>query len=305
MTASRGRLLAVYVFCCAVWGSTWLVIKIGLRDLPPFHFAAIRMAVACLLMAPFAFVRRGSGPNRKERRWIAICGFLQIGVSYAFIFTASQWIPSSLSALLFCTFPIWVGLFGHWLLPHEPLTARTLSASMLGLAGVAVIQGPDVLEALRSRPGPLLLGGLCVLGSAIVSAVANVLNKRHFAAVSPYQNVWGQTLVGASFLFLLAVIFERGTPMRWTGGSLFALSYLALFGTAMSFAGLFWLIPRVPVAVIGTIPLVDTVVAVVLGAAILGETLSARVLGGGALILLGVLLAASARRSAGMSGVAA
>ena len=57
--ASRGRLLAVYLFCCAVWGSTWLVIKIGLRDLPPFHFAAVRMASACLLMAPLAFARGG------------------------------------------------------------------------------------------------------------------------------------------------------------------------------------------------------------------------------------------------------
>src|SRR5262245_12484424 len=167
--ASRGRVLTVYLFCCLVWGSTWMVIKIGLRDLPPFHFAAMRMALACLLMAPLAFARGSRAPGKSERSWIAICGFLQIGVSYAFVFMASQWIPSSLAALLFCTFPIWVGLFGHWLLPQEPLTARTLSASVLGLSGVAVIQGQDVLDALHTRPGPLLLGGLCVLGSAIVS----------------------------------------------------------------------------------------------------------------------------------------
>ncbi|MGE5277943.1 MAG: DMT family transporter [Acidobacteriota bacterium] len=301
MTASRGRVLSVYLFCCAVWGSTWMVIKIGLRDLPPFHFAAIRMAAACLLMAPFAFGRGERVPSRVERRWIAVCGFLQIGVSYAFVFTASQWIPSGLAALLFCTFPIWVGLFGHWLLPHEPLTGRAVAASALGLAGVAVIQGPEALEALQTRPGPLLLGGLCVLGSAVVSAIANVLNKKHFAIVSPYQNVWGQTLVGAAFLALLALLFERGAPMRWTGGSVFALSYLALFGTAMTFAGLFWLIPRVPVAVIGTIPLVDTLVAVQLGALVLQERLPARVLAGGALILAGVVLVIAGRRSPGVA----
>jgi len=305
VSSPRGRVLAVYLFCCAVWGSTWLVIKIGLRDLPPFHFAAIRMGLACLLMAPVAWAHRESIPNRKERFWIAFCGFLQIGVSYAFIFTASRWIPSSLAALLFCTFPIWVGLCGHWLLPHEPLTARTLSASALGLAGVALIQGPDVAQALQAKPGPLLLGGLCVLGSSVVSAFANVLNKRHFAAVSPYQNVWAQTLVGALFLFALAALFERGEPLRWTESSVFALLYLSVVGTAMTFAGLFWLIPRVPVAVVGTIPLVDTVVAIVLGAVILGETLSARVLAGGGLILLGVLLASTERRSAGVTDAAA
>ncbi|HTO87889.1 MAG TPA: EamA family transporter [Thermoanaerobaculia bacterium] len=303
LTASRGRVIAVYVFCCLVWGSTWMVIKVGLRDLPPFHFAATRMALACLLMAPVAFAPGTRRPNREEGVWIAICGFLQIGVSYAFIFTASQWIPSSLAALLFCTFPIWVGLFGHWLLPNEPMTARTVAASALGLAGVGVIQGPGIFEALRARPGPLLIGGLCVLGSAVVSAITNVLNKKHFALVSPYRNVWGQTLVGAAFLVALALVFERDSPMRWTSGSLFALGYLAVFGTAMSFAGLFWLIPRVPVAVIGTIPLSDTAIAVLLGVAILGETLSARVLAGGLLILLGVVMAAMGRRSPEVVGV--
>jgi drug/metabolite transporter (DMT)-like permease len=236
-------------------------------------------------------------PTREQRRWIAICGLLQIGVAYAFVFTASQWIPSSLAALLFCTFPIWVGLFCHWLLPHEPLTLRALAASALGLLGVAVIQGPEVAEALRSKPGSLLLGGLCVLGAAIVSAIANVLNKRHFAGVSPYRNVWGQTLWGAGLLASLALLFEGGAPMRWTGSGILALFYLSVFGTAIAFAGLFWLIPRVPVAVIGTIPLTDTVIAVVLGAVILGERLGGRVLAGGALILSGVVIAASSRRS--------
>ena len=292
MTPLRGRALAVYVFCCAVWGSTWVVIKVGLRDLPPFSFAAIRMGIACAVMAPLAFRHAGRRPTRGEMFWIGLCGLLQIGISYAFIFFAEERIDAALAAILFCTFPIWVGLFGHFWLPGEPLTRRAIAASALGLFGVGVIQGPAVVAALGERPGPLLVGGLCVLGSAIACAVANVLNKRHFGGVSPYQNVWGQTLVGAIFLSALAVLFERGAPMRWTPASVSALLYLALFGTALTFAGLFWLIPRVPVAVVGTIPLVDTIVAVLLGALILGETLSPRVFAGAVLILGGVVLVA-------------
>ena len=78
--------------------------------------------------------------------------------------------------------------------------------------------------------------------------------------------------------------------------TLSSLITLAVFGTALTFAGLFWLIPRVPVAVIGTIPLVDTFLAVLLGSLVLGERLSARVFAGGFLILVGVVLAASPRR---------
>ena len=297
MTALAGRRLAVYIFCVAVWGSTWLVIKIGLNDLPPFHFAAIRMSLACALMAPLALRRAGARPSRSVVLWIAVSGWLQIGVSYALIFAAEQWIDSALAAILFCTFPIWVGLFAHAWLPNEPLTRRAVLASLLGLAGVAVIQGPALAAAVGARPGPLLIGGLCVLGSAVCSAIANVVNKRHFATVSPYQNVMGQTLVGSAFLWSLALAFERGAPMRWTPSSISAMLYLAVFGTALTFAGLFWLIPRVPVAVVGTIPLVDTVVAVLLGAMILGEALSAHVLAGGALILVGVLLAVRPARA--------
>jgi drug/metabolite transporter (DMT)-like permease len=301
MSPLRGRALAVYVFCCAVWGSTWLVIKVGLRDLPPFTFAGMRMGLACLLMAPAAFAA-GRGRVKVPRRslgWIAFCGFLQIGVSYAFTFQAGMLIPSALSAILFASFPIFVGLFGHWLLPDEPLTPRAVAAALTGLAGVAVIQGPEVVRALAAKPGPLFVGGLLIIGSAISAALANVLNKKHFAEVSPAQNVWGQTLVGAAFLLLLAASTERGAQLRWTTTSVFSLGYLAVFGTALTFAGLFWLIPRVPVAVIGTIPLVDMVVATLLGAAILGETLSARVFAGAALILVGVTLAARPARGTG------
>lgn len=296
MAVLGGRRLAVYAFCCAVWGSTWLVIKIGLVDLPPFHFAALRMTFACALMAPVALRRGCTWPGRAETVWIAVSGWLQIGVSYALIFAGEQWIDSALAAILFCTFPIWVGLFAHAFLPGEPLTKRALGASALGLSGVAVIQWPAVGAALSARPGPLLYGGLCVMGSAIASALSNVINKRHFAAVPPDLNVWAQTLVGSAFLWALALVFERAAALRWTPASVLALSYLAVFGTALAFAGLFWLLPRVPVAVIGTIPLTDTVVAVLLGAAILGERLSARALAGGLLILIGVRLAATPAR---------
>src|SRR6266540_1843711 len=86
VSALHGRVLAVYCFLCAIWGSTWLVIKIGLQYLPPL------------------------------------------------IFVAQQWIESGLSALLFATFPLWVGLLAHFFLENEPLTARTLAAAALGLA---------------------------------------------------------------------------------------------------------------------------------------------------------------------------
>jgi drug/metabolite transporter (DMT)-like permease len=296
MSVLRGRTLAMYIGLCLVWGSTWMVIKVGLRDLPPLRFAGMRMALACLLLTPFAFARSGRPPGPSERRWIAFSGFLQIGLSYACVFLASQRIESGLAALLFATFPIFVGLFAHFQLPEEPLTRRTVLSAFLGLFGVAVIEAPELAVAFSREARPLLAGGALMLTSALVSGYANVINKKHLGGVSPFTNVWGQTLVGSAFLLAASFVFEKGAPLRWTPSSAGSLVYLAVIGTALPFVGLFWLIRRVPVSVIGTIPVVDTVIAVALGNLILGETFSPRVLAGGAFILFGVLLVAAARR---------
>lgn len=283
----------MYAALCAVWGSTWLVIKVGLNDLPPLWFAGIRMALACALIAPFALARGGWRAARGRNLRILWCGTLQIGVNYACIFLAEKRIDSGLAAVLFATFPLFVGLFAHGMLPEEPLTRRTAGSAALGLLGVAVIEAPALATLFSHQSRPLLEGGAFVLTSAIVAAYANVYNKKYFPNVPPDWNVWLQTLAGAALLLVLALVFEPGEPLRWTPLSVGALVYLALLGTALPFAGLFWLLRRVPMSVIGTIPVVDTVIAVLLGSLILGENLSPRVLAGGGLILVAVLLAGS------------
>ena len=290
MTALRGRELLLYAGLCLVWGSTWLAIKIGLRDLPPLTFAGVRMALACALLTPVA-LRASGRPAAGRRKWIAWSGALQIGVLYACIFLAEQWIDSGLAALLFATFPLFVSFFAHHMLPDEPFTRRTAASATLGLLGVAVIEAPSARTLFSAQTRPLLLGGGLVLLGAVVAGYANVINKKHLAGVSPWRNVWGQTLAGSSLLLIAAAAAERGAPLRWTPASVGSLVYLAIFGTALPFVGLFWLLPRVPVAVIGMIPVVDTVIAVVLGSLVLGESFSPRVLAGGALILLAVALA--------------
>lgn len=297
-----GRKLLVYLFLCAVWGSTWLVIKIGLQYFPPLRFAGWRIALACLVLLPFAFRRRNARPTGRELWYMTLAGFLQIGLFYALTFTAQQWIESGLSALLFATFPICAGLFAHFLLPNEPLTARTLAAAGLGLVGVALIEGMAIVRALQADFAALARGGGLVFLAAIVSGWASVLVKKHLGRVDPTFNVWAETLVGAAFLIPLAALVERGRPSHWTPAAVGSLVYLAVLGTAVTFVGLFWLIKRVPISVVSTIPLVDTLIAVVLGAVFLHERLPARALAGGALILIGVFLATRGSRREAAAG---
>jgi drug/metabolite transporter (DMT)-like permease len=289
-----GRRLAMYCALCAVWGSTWLVIKVGLRDLPPLWFGGLRMALACVLLTPFALRARTARLTARQRGWVSWTGLLQIGVAYACVFQAEQWIDSGLAAMLFAAFPVFIGVFAHFMLPDERLRPATIAAALLGITGVAIIEGPEAVAALSGgATRTLVAGGALMVLSALAAAYSNVAFKKHLGGVAPLTTTWGQTAAGAAFILLLAAVFERGAPLHWTASAVTSLLYLAILGTALPFVGLFWLLRRVPVAIIGTIPIVDTVLAIVLGSLVLGESFSPRVLGGGAVILVGVLLAAS------------
>src|SRR6266496_1071400 len=121
----RGRDLAVFWLLSVLWSGNWLLIKVGLEGLPPFRFAGLRLVLAFFLLTAFLLARPRPPVTPSQARVIALVGFLQIGVSYACVFTAEQWIDSGLTALLFCSFAIWVPLLAHFTLAGESLTGRT------------------------------------------------------------------------------------------------------------------------------------------------------------------------------------
>jgi drug/metabolite transporter (DMT)-like permease len=292
----RSRIVLVYLAVSFLWGSTWLVVRIGLSDLPPLLFAGVRMSLAAAVLAPFA-LRAGHwreilGPLRGR---VAIVGLFQVAVPYGLLFAAQQWVPSGLSAVLFATFPVWIALLARVFLPGERLGPGKIASALLGVAGIAVLEWPHLRDLETS--GTLALGSALIVIASIVVALANVLARRHLVAVSPLALSAGQTVVGAATLLLAALLLERGAPAAFTARAWGALLYLAVFGTALTYLGLYWLVPRLPIAAIGAIPLLDTTVAVLLGAVVLAEPLSWNMAGGGGMVLLAAALAT--RRAAG------
>ncbi len=147
--------------------------------------------------------------------------------------------------------------------------------------------------ALRAQAlSPLApVGGALVIAAAIVAAVANVFVRKELQAHAPMVITFVQVFTGALLLVVLSLLLERGRPVAFTLPATAVLAYLAVFGTAVTYLCLFWLIPRVPMAAIGAIPLLDTTVAVTLGALVLRERIGWPLLAGGALVLTAVALA--------------
>jgi len=130
----------VWLLLCGIWGSTWLFIKLGLEDLPPFTFAGIRFVIASLMLFSLVAVRRLSLP-RKRSDWflLASTGVLAFCINYGLLFWGEQYISSGLAALLQATIPVFGLVIAHFYLPGERMTLPRVIGIVMGLAGVAVI----------------------------------------------------------------------------------------------------------------------------------------------------------------------
>ncbi|OFV83198.1 MAG: hypothetical protein A2Y78_05105 [Acidobacteria bacterium RBG_13_68_16] len=269
-----------------IWGGTWLFIKIGLADVPPFTFAAIRFLLAAVPLLLFVRVR-GTPLPRKKSDWVltVITGLLGFSVGYGLVFWGEQHIPAGLTAILFTTYPLFGMVFAHFMVPGEPITLRRLAGVMLGIGGVALIFG----EQLTLGSSAAVLGSVAVVVSAACAALSSVLIKARGGHLDPAFLAVGQILVGAVPLLAAGLLLE-GSPLslRWTPMALVSLGYLAFFGSSLAFVLWYWLIRAIKVTTAQLLPFVNTLVAVVLGAVVLDEELGWRALAGGFAILLGL-----------------
>ncbi len=294
----RARLVLVYAAVCALWGSTWLVVKLGLLDLPPLRFVGVRMLLAAALLLPFALRGGAARVAAREWRWALGIGLLQVTIPYGLMFAGQTMVASSLAAVLFSTFPVWLVLLGWLLVPGEAPTPRKLGLSLLGLAGVVVLQAGAGLAGQRGAgpAGTPLLGAVLITAGSISCALANVLVRRRGLTLSPVVMTFGQSLGAGAALLLASALLEHGAPAAFTPRALAAVAYLAVGGTVFTYLGLYWLLPRVSLLVVGTIPLVDTTVALTLGTVVAGEPVTAPLLVGAGLVLAASALAASSER---------
>src|SRR5437588_1915157 len=167
---------------CVVWSSTWLVIKIGLRDLPPISFVAIRFLIAIIVLIAVSVGRVRLLPMRRsDYAVLAITGILMFAVNYTLLFWAELHVSSGLAAVLQATIPIFGMIFAHWMLPDEPLRLQRFAGAIIALGGVTVI-----CSRLLGFNGLLAFwGGVAVVVGAASAAFANVLVKARAIQLAP------------------------------------------------------------------------------------------------------------------------
>jgi drug/metabolite transporter (DMT)-like permease len=282
------RSRVVWLLLCIIWGSTWLFIKLGLEDLPPFTFAGIRFVIASLILYAIIIARRIQLPRRrKDWTLLAVTGILSFTLNYGLVFWGEQYISSGLAALLQATIPVFGLVIAHFYLPGEQMTPAKIFGVVLGIAGVGVIFSNQLTVAGTEA----LAGSAALVVGSACAAYANVLVKSRGGKMEPAILAFGQMLFGLVPLLLIGIIFE-GNPLRfhWTGMAVISLFYLAIVGTVIAFLLYYWLVQHMDVTKTMLIALVTPIIAVALGIIILNEELNWRTVMGGAMIMLGIAL---------------
>jgi len=295
-------LLVVWI----VWGSTYLAIRVAVREVPPFAAATLRFVASGLVMAVVAFVvdRRDGRPSLRQVADYALIGILLLGVGNALLMWAEKRIPSGIAALIVAAVPLWITLCEGLRKGGEPWTTRTWTGTLLGLVGVALVARPsDGLGAGHWKAVLLLQVG--TLAWTFGSLYSQSVSRRPSGSLPLASAAAIEMLAAAAVLGLESWLFgERWSDVALASPSAWgALAYLTVFGSLVGFTAYAYCLNELPATIVGTYAYVNPVVAVTLGALFLKEPLSAGVLMGGALIVAAVVITTTRRRRAAAPAV--
>ena len=299
MYSSSGRpawktLLAFSIIYFA-WGSTFLAIRVGVREVPPLLFAALRFLTAGVALYGWTVARGERLPKGREWASISLLAFLIFVIDYGFLFWAEQRVPSGLAAVMLATIPAFTALSEITILRTQRLTVRLAAALLIGIAGVAVLTSRSLSLGGAPIDGP---GAVGLLIGSLSWSVASVLTRKLPLPASKTVSSGAQMMVGGFMLTAAAATvgeFRGFHPSNISGAAWMALFYLIIIGSVVGFTAYLWLIHHESPTKVGTYAYVNPVVAVLLGYFFGGEALGSRTVLGALFVLISVLVITTAR----------
>jgi drug/metabolite transporter (DMT)-like permease len=271
----------------AMWGSSYLFIKVTVADVPPFTLVAGRLLVAALILwAVLLATRQPVARSRSSWAAFAVMGLFSGAVPYVLITWGEQTIDSGLAALLQATMPIFTVIMAHFVTDDERMRPRRLLGILAGFAGVVVLMLPNLREGMHAN----VLGQLAVVISSISYAGATIFARRRLRGTSPLMATTGQITTGALFTLPLSLLIERPFGLSPSPPALLSWLGLILIGTVLAYVIYYALLARTSATFTSTVTYIIPINGLFLGALVLDETLTLIILASTALILAGVLL---------------
>ena len=282
----RLQILAAFAVVYLVWGSTYLAIRIGVRDIPPALLAGVRNVIAGLVIMGIACARERAWPNNL-RYWLhaLVMGVLLVTLGNGLVTWAEVVVPSNQAALIASTSALWVAWFGTLGPRRHALTLRVKIGLAIGFAGAVLMLMPGEHFSLSHFGAQLL-----ILLSSLCWGVGVIYGRSFSLDISPLLLSGMLLFCGGLLLTLAGVAIGEPAHWRWSAPGIAALAYLTVFGSCLAYSVYVWLIHHTTPDKLSTTAYVNPAFALVLGWLALGEDVTGLRLLGMLVILLGVIL---------------
>jgi len=284
------RALALLLILAALWGSSYMFIKIGLEDLSPAGVVFVRTALGALALLPFALRRGAFRGVRPLLPLLVVLAAIQVAGPFLLISAGEQHISSGLAGILVASAPIFTALLAPLLDSSERSSGTALAGIVIGMVGVGLIFGFDLGDASSA-----IGGGLMVLAASVGYAIGGFMVKRSFSALDAIGVV--TATMSLSALLSLPIAAATAPAEVPGGGTIAAMLALGVGGTGIAFAIFYTLIAELGPAKASRVAYLAPGFAVVYGVTLRGEELSAATVAGLVLIVGGSWLAGRRRKA--------
>lgn len=295
------QILLAFAIIYFVWGSTFLAIRVGVREVPPFLLAAMRFLAAGMVLYGWMIARGERSPDSRQWASAFLLAVLIFVLDYGLLFWAEQRVPSGIAAVMMATIPVFMALSEIMFLRTQTLTVRLALALLIGIGGVAVL----TIHSLNLGGAPIDRAGAVALIIASMSfAISSSLTRKLPLPSSKVMSSGAQMLAGGILLALTSAAlgeFRNLHPSTVSGAAWLSLLYVIVAGSIIGFTAYVWLIHHESPTKVGTYAYVNPVVAVLVGYFVGGEALGTRTILGTLLVLISVVVITTTRSKAPIS----
>ena len=270
----------------AIWGASYLLIKIGGAEIPPFTFVEGRTLIAALALFAVLAIRKEHLP-RTRREWLAL---VAMGIFNGVIpYTAITWgelhITSGLAAILTAAMPLFTVIIAHYWTHDERLTSVKIFGIAIGFLGVAVLFLPDLRQGIQME----FWGELAIVVAAASYGLATVIAHKYVGGISPIVAPAIQLGSAAIWMLPLSLVFDNPFALRPSVAAVGSLLILALLGTAFAYILYYWLVEHTGATRTSLVTYLIPITGIFWGASFLGEKIELESILGLVLIIVGIV----------------
>lgn len=288
MTKETFKIIFTYLLLCFNWGSTWLAIRISLESFTPFLSGGLRFLIASI--AIFIVMRLKGITLQKDKLSVKLylqMGFLSFVIPFGLVYWAEQFVPSGLASVLFGVYPFFVAIFSFFMIPNEKIGIGKTVGMILGFTGIIIIFS----DSFSFTISDYLLGMIAVMLSGVMQAYIAVTLKKYGKHLNPLSMNFIPMLIAGITGTMIGLFAEDISRVSIHEAGIFAVLYLALFGSVVTFTAFYWLMKRINVVILSLIAFITPIVALILGWIFYNEIFTTQHLVGSALVLIGLLIA--------------